>query len=167
MSGCATTPRYAGVAGNPVFVRANNQDAVWEHAVDVLHGHYFEIERENRLDGRIETSYKTGSGWLEPWHRDSVGSENRWESTLQPIRRKAFVSITPAEGGYFVGVEVLKELEDVQQAAHSEGGATFLDNSPLRRDLNAVVGQSSPSGWIPKGRDPALEALMLSELVGP
>lgn len=163
--GCATAPRTAATAANPVFVRANNPDAVWERAVDVLHANYFEIAQENRLDGRIETDYKTGAGVLEPWHHDSVGWENRLESTLQSIRRKAYIGITPADGGYFVSVEVFKELEDVQQAANSAGSATFLDNSPLQRNLTTVVGQASPSGWIPKGRDPALESLLLSELM--
>ena len=33
----------------------------------------FEIARENKLDGVIETQYKTGAGILEPWHPDTVG----------------------------------------------------------------------------------------------
>ena len=60
-----------------------------------------------------------------------------------------------------VGVEAHKELEDVARAANSPGAATFLDNSPLQRDLNPVVGQATPSGWIPKGRDLAFEQSML------
>ena len=101
---------------------------------------------------------------LEPWHPDSVGAENRWESSLQSIRRKAFVRFTPAPGGYLVGSEAIKELEDVPKAANFVGGATFLDNSALQRDLNPVVGQATPSGWISKGRDPELEQAMLRTL---
>ena len=69
--------------------------------------------------------------------------------------------LTPAPGGYLVGVEAVKDLEDVPRAANFAGGATFLDNSPLQRDLNPVVGQASPSGWINQGRDPDLEQAML------
>ncbi len=158
-------PLQNTTAGNPFFVPANDHEAVWERAVDVLHDYQFQIARENKLDGIIETDYKTGSGLLEPWHRDSVGFDNRLESSLQSIRRRAFVSITPTQGGYLVGVEAFKELEDVVGlAANSAGGATFQESAPLERDLNLVVGQSAPSGWIPQGRDPQLEQDMSQRL---
>ena len=161
LSGCATLPGQAPVVSNPIFVRANNSDEAWERTVDVVHDYLFEIERENKLGGVLETRYKTGANSFEPWHRDSVGAVNRAESTLQSIRRKAFLSVTPVEGGFMVGVEAHKELEDIARAANSPGAATFLDNNPLQRDLNPVVGQATPSGWIPKGRDMALEQSML------
>ena len=164
LSGCATMTRQAPAVSNPVFVRANNSEDAWERTVDVVHDYLFEIERENKLGGILETRYKTGANLLEPWHRDSVGVANRAESTLQSIRRKAFLSVTPVEGGFMVGVEAHKELEDVARAANSPGAATFLDNSPLQRDLNPVVGQATPSGWIPKGRDMALEQAMINSI---
>jgi hypothetical protein len=154
-------------ANNPMFVPmpARNDEMVWERAVDVVHDYRFEIERKNKLDGVIETQYRVGSGLLEPWHRDSIGIENRLESSLQSIRRRAFVSVTPTEGGYLVGVEVHKELEDLAGvAANSAGGATFEIDQPLRRDLSMVLGQSRPSGWISQGRDVLLERDMLSRL---
>ena len=58
-------------------------------------------------------------------------------------RRKAFVSVTPAEGGFLVNVEAYKELEDVAGVANSAGAATFLDNNARARDLEAVVGQTT------------------------
>lgn len=167
LSGCAFW-RPATVAGNPIFVPAHDEEALWERTVDVVHS-YFDIARENRVTGSqpgvIETRYKIGAGLLEPWHRDSYGLENRAESTLQSIRRKAVVSITPAAGGYLVGVEVYKEIEDLPGVANNTaGGATFHQGSPLQRDLDLVVGQSSPSGWVPRGRDLALETEMLRQM---
>lgn len=161
MCGCASLPARQASVSNPVFVRANNHEEAWERTVDVVHDYLFEIERENKLGGVLETRYKTGANLFEPWHRDSSGARNRAESTLQSIRRKAFLSLTPVEGGFMVGVEAHKELEDVARAANSAGPATFLDNSPLQRDLNPVVGQATPSGWIPRGRDLALEQSIL------
>ncbi len=163
-SGCAGFRPASPPVGNPIVVRANDGEFVWERTVDVVHEYLFEIERENRLDGVIETRYLTGASYLEPWHPDSVGPANRWESTLQSIRRKAFVSVTPVDGGFLVGVEAIKELEDVSRAANSPGAATFLDNNPLQRDLNVVVGQATPSGWIPRGRDQELEQAMLRSI---
>jgi hypothetical protein len=161
LSGCVTMDAGGPPVANPVFVRANNSEEAWERTVDVVHDYLFEIERENKLGGVIETRYKTGASLMEPWHPDSVGQANRLQSTLQSIRRKAYVRFTPAPGGYLVAVEAIKELEDVPRAANFAGGATFLDNSALQRDLNPVVGQATPSGWIDQGRDPALEQAML------
>ena len=164
LNGCASIQNYRAPVSNPVFVRSNNPEDAWERTVDVVHNYLFEIERENKLGGVLETRYKTGAGVLEPWHRDSVGADNRLESTLQSIRRKAYVSVTPVQGGYLVGVEAHKELEDVAKAANLQGAATFLDDGILQRDLNAVVGQATPSGWVSKGRDEALEQSMLKSI---
>lgn len=169
--GCASlNPRLAFApqpAGNPIFVASTNEDAVWERTVDVIHEFHFGIARENRLSRVIETRYLTGASVFEPWHSDSVGYENRMESTLQSIRRKLIVNVIPDESGrgFLVSVEAFKETEDLPGiAANSAGGATFNENAPLQRDLNPVVGQSSASGWIPLGRDLALENAVLSRL---
>jgi hypothetical protein len=168
-SGCATM-RSASTppATNPLFVQTNNEEMLWERTIDVLHTYLFEIEREDRFGRVIETQFKVGSGILEPWHHESVGLANRMESSLQSIRRKVFVYVTPAENGtgYFVTVEAVKQLEDLKGglAANSTGAATFSENQPLQRDLNYVVGQTRPSGWIPKGRDLLLEQEIISEL---
>jgi hypothetical protein len=162
--GCAAFSAGRPAASNPLYVRANDGEVVWERTVDVLHEYLFDIEREDKLGGIIETRYKAGASWLEPWHPDTIGPTNRWQSTLQPIRRKALVSITPVEGGYLIGVESLKEIEDVPNANPRAGRATFLDNAPLQRDLDVVSGRATPAGWVPEGRDPVLEQALLNSL---
>ena len=170
---CMTTSRWNTARGpipNPIFVSANSADlnselAVTERAVDVLHKYNFEIDNMNQVEGTIATRYKVGASVLEPWHKDSVGSTNRWESTFQPIRRKVLLHIVRAPGGYLVSLEALKELEDMTSPSpNSAGGSTFIEDYPLRRDLNLVLGQSSPSGWVPLGHDLALEQDMLCRL---
>ena len=154
-------------APNPMLVAATNHEVLWERTVDILHDFHFEIASENRFSGVIETDYRTGASLLEPWHQDAVGLENRLEGTLQSIRRKVYVRLTPDEAGrgYVVSVEAYKEFEDLPGvAANSPGGATFQEATPLQRDLNLVVGQSAPSGWIPAGRDAALEQKVLQSL---
>ncbi len=69
------------------------------------------------------------------------------------------------QAGYLVTVEAVKELEDLPGlAANSPGGATFMESRPLDRDLNLVVGQSAPSGWLWAGRDYQLEQSILGQL---
>ncbi len=150
---------------NPIQISGSNQDVVWERVVDTIHSYKFPIARENKLDGRIETEYKVGANLLEPWHGDSVGFDNRLESSLQSIRRRVFVSVTPIEGGYLLGVEAFKEIEDVHtQTSSAPGGATFQQDLSLRRDLNLVQERGKTPGWIPLGRDPALEQDILDSL---
>lgn len=149
---------------NPVFIAHQDQEFVWERIVDVVHD-YFEIARENRLDGIIETKPLVASGVLEPWNHDSVGLDNRLEASLQSIRRRGFINVTPAQGGYLVSVEIFKEQEDVTTTPDkSAGNSTFQENRPLQRDLSLVVGDSAPEGWIALGHDQALEARMLQQI---
>jgi hypothetical protein len=170
--GCAFPGRPPGGAAqipvsNPLLVATQNEELVWERAIDVLHDFQFEIGRENRLGRVIETVPKVGAGLLEPWHHDSVGFHSRLESSLQSIRRIAIISLQPDDSGqgYLVSVTVLKEIEDlVGVAGNSAGAATFSESTPLIRDLNPVVGQSTPSTWLPMGRDPLLEEAILRRL---
>jgi len=168
LTGCHSMPFGAPASvSNPIQVRANNYDLVWERTIDTLHEYHFEIARENRLSGEIETEYRTGASIVEPWHHDAANAKERLEGTLQSIRRKVLVHITQIESGYLVSVEAFKELEDLPGlAANSPGGATFQESRPLERNLNLVVGQTTPSGWIAKGRDTALEKSVLTDLVG-
>jgi hypothetical protein len=161
----SATPEYMQ---NPVFVPAADYDVVWENAVDVMHSLQLPIERESKLDGIIETDYKVGAGLLEPWHQDAVSMTDRLEGSFQSIRRRAVMSITPTQGGFLVGVEVIKELENPGKLIiNSPGHSTFQENTPLQRDLNVVIGPSTPDGWIQQGRDPGLEQSILARLQTP
>jgi hypothetical protein len=166
-AGCLSAPPVAATGGaSTIQVSDAYRDSLWERAVVVLNRNHFQVARESKLEGIIETEYRGGSGILEPWHPDSVGLSNRMESTLQSIRRRVLIDMQSLGSGVMtVNVRVDKELEDLPGlAANSEGGATFSENQPLNRDLNQVVGQSGPSRWISIGRDPALERKLLSEL---
>ena len=39
----------------PLFVPGPVSDVAWERTVNVLHAYHFSIEKENRLDGTLET----------------------------------------------------------------------------------------------------------------
>ncbi len=153
----------------PLFLPAGNDPnselSVNERAMDVLHYYNFEVDTSNQLEGTMATYYKVGSGIIEPWHKESVGLANRLESTAQPIRRKVLIHFVRVDGGYLVSVEALKEIEDLASPSpNSPGNSTFRDTYPLQRDLNLVVGQSTPSGWIPRGHDVVLEQDILARL---
>ena len=169
VGGCAlpwSAPVQTQPTANPFHLAGGSFDATWEASVDVLHRYGFKIARESRLEFLIETEPMVGSGCLEPWFGDSVGKANRLESTLQSIRRRVLVRVSPHEaGGYLVGVEAIKEKEDVAgQVANSPGLASTQQYRESGRDLNEVIGQTAPSGWYAVGRDFALEQHLLESL---
>ena len=158
---------------NPAFLPVTDHEFVWETMVDVVDD-YFQIEQEEPVrlvgnvatEGRLDTFPAVGSTILEPWRGDSASRYEKLESTLQSMRRHAVVRVVPAEGGHLVDVAIYKELEDVAELeSASAGAATFRHDSSLTRVVNPVGTQEINDGWIPKGRDTALEQRILGQLI--
>jgi hypothetical protein len=181
LAGCAAVPPYGAgcdqatqvVYANPSLIGVANPDLVWENVEDVIDD-YFQVRREEPVrqvgdvltEGRLETFPAVGATLFEPWRHDSANSCEKLESTLQSIRRYAVVRVIPSERGYWVDVTVSKELEDVVSPSHSTPGrATFQLNAPLSRVVNPVCDEEIHAGWIPRGRDTALEQRILEQLL--
>jgi hypothetical protein len=71
----------------------------------------------------------------------------------------------PAEGGYRVEVNVFKELEEVARPEGTTGDATFRYDTSLTRVVDPVGEQEVNEGWIPLGRDAALEQRIIADLL--
>jgi hypothetical protein len=164
---------FAGVA-NPLLVPVADPELAWNQIVDEIDD-YFKVRREERVrlvgnvltEGHIETFPTIGSTILEPWRRDSTPGFERLHASLQSIRRRAQVRVIPSEGGYLIEVAVYKELEDVLQPEYVSAGQATLrhDTSPEKTE----DGERLPPGtigWIPLGRDVALEQRILANLRG-
>ena len=151
------------VAENPLVVPSTDFDTVWNKTVAVV-DKYFDIASENRLSRTIVTQPRIGATLLEPWSPDSVSFTDRFESTLQTMRRFAIIKIEPApSGGYLVKVEVRKELEDlIKPDRMAAGRAVFNNDFPVNRTREIIGPVPAPIGWIPRGRDPNLEQAILA-----
>lgn len=168
LSGCASVAHVIApqpVSENPLIVPSADFESIWREtvaAVDV----YFDIRSENRLARTIVTDPMIGATLLEPWRGDSVGLDERLESTLQTIRRFARVQIDPVPGrGYAVKVEVRKELEDLPKPdRQSAGRAVFNNDFPVNRTREIVGPVPVPLQWIPRGRDYKLEQVILNKI---
>ncbi len=165
----------AALAQNPMYVPLSDREFLWNQLIDTV-DNYFRIQREERVrlvggvltEGQVETFPQPGATILEPWRKDSSHGFERRYATLQSIRRRAVVHVRPqTDGGYLIDVAVYKELEDLSQPEYStvnvEGLRTdgTLDNSTRMQHLGPVT-----LGWIPVGRDMALEQRILTELRG-
>ncbi len=172
---------------NSVVIPPLDAELVWTKMVDVTDD-YFKVQSEQRVvfaagvptEGRIDTFPQTGATVLEPWRGDSVGWTERWESTLQSIRRIGTMRLIPDSNGWRVEVVVNKELEFLPRPMRATaGGASFRNDDSLYRygtplptlgqqvgDQPRPVAAPTPSvGWIPLGRDPLLEQRMLGKLL--
>lgn len=181
MCGCAcfrdNTPLLSQVTPepNPMFVTVSNHNDIWERIVDAVDD-YFDIEREDPIrvygnlsteitEGRIDTYPRIAATYLEPWFQDSATREERLESTCQTIRRRATVRVVPENGGYLIFASVYKELEDLDRPLGSNAGAaSFTYTNTINTMTN--IGSDAPTsyGWIPVGRDAALEQRLLLKI---
>jgi len=168
-------PDQPGTAfyANPAWIPAADHHFVWESVVDVIDDYFARFEREEPVrligntltEGRLDTFPEVSRTLFEPWRGDVGGGRERLESTLQSMRRRAVVRVIPAQQGFWVDVAVLKELEDVARPEHATAGAaTFRYDDSLTRVVKPVGGQEVRQGWIPKGRDTALEQRILGRL---
>lgn len=161
-AGCASISPFIPsreVVDNPLVVPASTDfETVWKTTVSVVDD-YFTIRSENRLSRTIKTDPKIGATLFEPWLPDSVGFQERLESTFQTIRRYAEVKVSTAPGGgYLISVVVFKELEDLVKPDRQSAGRAVFDNEiPINRANDLIGPVPVPIGWISRNRDSKLE----------
>ena len=158
----------SAVVPNPLPLPLLDRMLVMDEISDEI-DNYLPILKEERprlidgllSEGWIETRPTIGSQIFEPWKRDSTPGFEKLHATLQSVRRFAKVRIIPTGTNYLVDLRVYKELEDLQQPLNStvSGRPLRFDNTLDKEflELFDVVNR----GWIPLGRDYALEQQML------
>ncbi|MGI5832544.1 MAG: hypothetical protein ACOX6D_08460 [Thermoguttaceae bacterium] len=180
----AGMPKVTVTAGeklNPLFVKTEDPDYLWESIVDVI-DNYFPFPREypiqtykyqgadgsvrtTQTEGRIDTDPVIAAGLFEPWKKNSVTYEQRVEATFQTIRRSAVVRVVPENDGYSIHVAVYNELEDMAQpmtAGASGSNLLFFDDlSSFEYPAGEVPRHK---GWIPTGRNTDMEDYILQEM---
>lgn len=178
-AGCASIPPLENpalvrpgpsIVENPVILEPGmptpeGYREVYERVLDVVDD-YFEIKPSSRYSGQIDTLPRIAPGYEQWWKPGSPDARERLLATFQTIRHRAVVHIWAGErGGYRVYVEVYKELEDLgTPSAARYGSATFREAPTVERQLEIATVQSSAPGWIPQGRDPAFEQVILRKI---
>jgi hypothetical protein len=175
--GCSTGP----LLENPVFVRPDKvpvQDnpvyipqgplsyaKVFDKVLDTV-DNIWEIAYANRYEGRIETFPAIAPGLEQPWKPGSPDFSQRLYAYLQTVRHRCIVLITTADdGGYFIDVKVLKELEDLPVPSNSTAGmASFRNPTTVERQFDVIEPAVFAMNWIPIGRDCKLEQVLLQRI---
>ena len=178
-SGCMSGPMFenpilfranAAPCDNPIFVPLGPNPHVYgvlfEKVYTVVTDFNFEVAYSNRYDGRIESFPTTSPGIGQPWKPGSPDFYHRLLATFQSIRHRAIVVIEPArDGGYFIDVQVLKELEDLPRPIRAAASSvTFRNDISLERQSEVVEAEVLESAWIPIGRDAKMEQQILERI---
>jgi hypothetical protein len=154
---------------NPLYLPQGPQpevyDKIFQKALDVVDD-FFEIAYTNRYEGRIETQPAVAPGLEQPWKPGSPDFYQRLLANFQSIRHRCIVLISTAdEGGYYIDVKVLKELEDLPSPVRATAGANFWRmNSTIERQFEVIEQPIYESNWIPIGRDYKLEQVILARM---
>jgi hypothetical protein len=182
LNGCVTL--YSGpLTENPVFVRPDPTihvenpifvpqgpwyyNAVFDKVVGIVED-YFEIATTNRYAGTIRTYPRIAPGLEQPWKSGNPDLYDRLLATLQTIRHRAEIRIEPAkDGGYFLEVVVYRELEDAPRPIRAlSGSASFQAQATVERQFEVIDPTVYEAGWVPLGRNTALEQLILQRIKG-
>ena len=186
-AGCLTGPRadnpllVAGAGGgcsgcvNPVLLSPTAPGEVYgevfDRVLDIVDDH-FQIQYANRYEGRILGKPTVAPGFEQWWKPGSPDHYDRTLATLQAYRYRCEVQIREAQpAGYYVEVFVFKELKDYPTPTRATGPAIFGDLGTVERDQMLIVDPAVTTPltnegdrWIPKGRETAIEQVMLSKL---
>jgi hypothetical protein len=178
LSGCTTAPLLDNplpVSGpitegeaNPLFVPQGpmSYNKIFEHVLNVLADFGFEILDANAYEGRVDTFPRIAPGYVEFLKPGNPDPYERFLSTLQTYRHRVSVLIQPSQnGGFFLHVTVLKELEDLPRPTRATSGAAiFRTYNDIERQFTVIDPTLFESNWIPKGRDLAVEQALLQKL---
>jgi len=98
VTGCPshTTP----FAPEPELAAAQrNFNALWDASLAALRKYRFQVARQDRRNGVIETEPMVSRHATEVWRREAWAPGAAAESTIQTIYRKAIVRVVPVEPG--------------------------------------------------------------------
>jgi len=150
---------------NPFALRGIDADAAESAARRVLEELRFEIEYPEASEGRIATRGLTGASWFEFWRGDTLGADQRIESSLHTTRRRVTVAITPEVAGSEIFVQVTKErLTAPNQGPQSIGQAYSLYGFRISKMYERDEIEPTRYKWIDVGRDDLLEQEILARL---
>ena len=157
-------------SSRPVSVAEPSEqaDQLWEAVQETLRRGRFQLDRIDRQAGVITTMPEASQHFFEFWRHDVDTPRDRWEATLNPMRRWVEVSLTRADDGPWtqLAVVVHKERLTSPDRQFNSSGAAY---QYFGESLPSTTGQSRVTAkddhWLDCGRDPAMEDYLLRKIL--
>ena len=169
-AGCASPRRNAYQSSQPVSVSEPSEqaDQLWEAVQETLRRGRFQLDRIDRQAWVITTLPVTSQHFFEFWRHDVDTPHDRWEATLNPMRRWVEVSLICADDGPWkqLAVVVHKERFSSPDRQFNSSGAAY---QYFGEGLPSTTGKSwvtaKEDHWLDCGRDPAMEDYILRRIL--
>jgi hypothetical protein len=152
----------------PMTEVERNFESYWRGSLDVLRGHDFEIDLQERRRGLILTEPLLSRHGLEFWRDDAATSYDVLEGTLQTVYVTAVVRVTrlsPESTDYKLAVEVYRIRSDEIEASNTGAAG---QRSSFKKQARAAVGledaDDDAGGMVSLGRDEFLANKLLDEI---
>jgi len=181
LGGCTAA---ADKATNPTPFDAEQYRPAFDAAVQVLRDRGFAVARSDYRHGVVTTKPEGAATALEPWRGQNASAPLATVATLNDLRRIVTVTLEPTAGDqpddpppatatapatqpdrYTLRVEVLVEREQtpIRRLSGVTGGNVFdtLEAVPTELKRRGIEGRY----WVALERDPALEQVLLREIV--
>jgi len=158
LSGCASAPVESAKdgVGESIIVEAE-AGILWQSCKSELKNRGFRLDRADLRSGVIDTFPMVSRQWFEFWRRDVVDAASLAESSLQTIRRRIGIKLTPLGGNkYCFNCRVTVQRLSMPPSAIS--GSVWAENvfystagrSPIWNDPDDT------RVWVTLGNDTAL-----------
>ena len=145
-NGCASAP--VDLTKETIIIEAE-AEILWQSCQSELKNRGFRLDRVDLRSGVIETFPMVSSQWFEFWQRDVVDAASLAESSLQTIRRRVGIKLSPLGGNkYRFSCRVTVQRLSTPPSAVS--GSVWAENV-----FSSTAGRSSvwndPAGVLEEG----------------
>jgi hypothetical protein len=144
-------------------------DRLWDSVGDTLRRDFWELDRQDRIEGVITTFPETTASSFELWRPQPRPAYYWAEANLATVQRKVTVNITPVideAGSYDLSVQIDRlrySLEEHQM--DNSAGALRLYGREVPTASGRRAQAADISAWIPLGRDKPMEDSVLAAIL--
>ena len=169
-SGCMHHKRsdYRSAHAISVADRSDEADRVWDAIGETLRRHRFRLDRVDRRAGLVTTTPETSQHFFEFWRHDVATWTDAWQASLNPLRRRAEVTVARADEGRWtqLSVAVFKErLSSPDRQFNNTAAAYQFFGESLPSTTGDPKVTPEDERWLDQGRDAAMEDHLLRAIL--
>ncbi|RJP40667.1 MAG: hypothetical protein C4547_02370 [Phycisphaerales bacterium] len=165
-AGCQRPPAPIELTTQTLDPAITDADALFDAAVETLRQRRFRLDRVDRRERVVTTHPASSQHFFEAWRRDVATAYDWIDSTVNPVRRQAQVRVIEHESGIELEVTVLRQRRSMPDRQFNDAGAAyqfFGYSLPATTGAERITREDET--WLSRGRDAAMEARLLDEIL--